>query len=272
MVHGSRTSGISVVTQRFVHCLTPIPLGLYSFTLPSSLQGGLEFLTHSTTLSTPFAQYRPPTLPPDLPSVQIMAVDILPSSIPLDASRHFSNALYPYLDSLIDSYVHGPEASTNQLYGQALERATIATGGKLSGKHEWLMEGVSAWRATQQALKQETISDTQVPWSNDIFVPGEHAQEASHGVLKRKRVLMLGSGMVAGPAVEKIAERSDVELLIGLFIRFICRSESLSDILQPAIRAWRWRNSAADTITFSTGKLTLATEPAFRSSSRMLMS
>ncbi|SJL06912.1 uncharacterized protein ARMOST_10254 [Armillaria ostoyae] len=151
-------------------------------------EGGLEFLTHATTLSAPFFKARPTSLPQHLPSVTMMAVDILPSSIPLDASRGFSRALVPYLESLIASY--SGDNSGDRI--EALNRATIVNKGELAPKHQWLQERVDAWRAST------TKSTT-----------------SSHGNLKAKRVLMFGSGMVAGPAVDKLAERSDVRLVIA---------------------------------------------------------
>ncbi|KAK0502500.1 Saccharopine dehydrogenase-domain-containing protein [Armillaria luteobubalina] len=151
-------------------------------------EGGLEFLTHATTLSAPFFKARPVSLPKHLPAVTMMAVDILPSSIPLDASRGFSRALVPYLESLITSY--SGDNSGDRI--EALNRATIVNNGELGPKHQWLQERVDAWRAS--TTKPTT---------------------SSHGSLKAKRVLMFGSGMVAGPAVDKLAERSDVRLVIA---------------------------------------------------------
>jgi alpha-aminoadipic semialdehyde synthase len=37
----------------------------------------------------------------------------------------------------------------------------------------------------------------------------------NQGPVKQKKVLMLGSGLVAGPAVRVIAARKDIDLLIG---------------------------------------------------------
>ncbi|KAJ7644034.1 Saccharopine dehydrogenase-domain-containing protein [Roridomyces roridus] len=158
--------------------------------------GGLEFLPQSSTLSAPFYKTRPSGLPSHLPSVQMMAVDILPASIPLDASEHFSTALMPYLESLIESYQKGQ----TRTLAPELERATIATGGKLTEKHEWLQNSVDKFRASESESTQ---------------VEDGHVHIGSMGVLRKKKVLMLGSGMVAGPAVEHIARREDVDLLIA---------------------------------------------------------
>ena len=152
------------------------------------IQGGLEFLTRPTTLSDPFYTVRPSNIPAHLPSVQMMAVDILPSSLPLDASKHFSDAILPYLRSLIREYRgEREEGGTGRGYMEALDKATVVRGGELVERHKWLGEPVRTWR--------------------------EGVVGAGAG--RKKKVLMLGSGMVAGPAVDQICKRGDVELLVG---------------------------------------------------------
>ncbi len=201
-------------------------------------QGGLEFLTHATTLSAPFFKARPASLPQHLPSVTMMAVVILPSSIPLNASRGFSQALVPYLESLIASY--SGDNSGDRI--EALNRATIVNKGELAPKHQWLQERVDAWRAS--TTKPTT---------------------SSHGNLKAKRVLMFGSGMVAGPAVDKLAERSDVRLVIGgLFIFSVLYHAFLNFRSQLATPAWRWRSFVAIITMYSTVKLIWANMPMSR--------
>jgi alpha-aminoadipic semialdehyde synthase len=115
----------------------------------------------------------------------MMAVDILPTALPIDASTHFSSVLLPYLESLIAGYQGSDQG---ELKG-ALARATVAEEGKLIEKHAWLGGKVEAWRRSNSGKAQTTM--------------------------KKRRVLMLGSGMVAGPAVAEICKRSDVELVVG---------------------------------------------------------
>jgi alpha-aminoadipic semialdehyde synthase len=64
-------------------------------------EGGLEFLERSSTLSDPFYKVK---VQEGLPEVQMMAVDILPASIPLDASVHFSDGVMRYLEGVLDRY------------------------------------------------------------------------------------------------------------------------------------------------------------------------
>ena len=43
----------------------------------------------------------------------------------------------------------------------------------------------------------------------------EKGKAGAAGVQPKKRVLMLGSGMVAPPAVQELCSRSDVQLVVG---------------------------------------------------------
>ncbi|KAJ6557367.1 Saccharopine dehydrogenase-domain-containing protein [Mycena vulgaris] len=167
--------------------------------------GGLEFLPRSSTLSSPFYKTRPSALPDYLPSIQMMAVDILPASIPLDASEHFSAALVPYLDTLIQHYRTGKWGAL----GSALDRATIATNGRLVEKHRWLQESVDKFRAEGPVVVAAAPTAHVEVTSDGGVVIG------SMGILRKKKVLLLGSGMVAGPTVDEIARREDVQLLIA---------------------------------------------------------
>jgi alpha-aminoadipic semialdehyde synthase len=63
----------------------------------------------------------------------MMAVDILPTSLPLDASTHFSSVLQPYLSALVREYKGmEPRDDDEARLRAALARATIAQGGKLA--------------------------------------------------------------------------------------------------------------------------------------------
>jgi alpha-aminoadipic semialdehyde synthase len=156
--------------------------------------GGLEFVSRATTLDSP--SY-------DVNGVTVVAVDILPASLPRDASIHFSEKLLRYVRSVVNGYkgIKGEDVEA----GDALKRATIANEGRLQPGREWLAEKVEAWR-TAQAEQTESKRPASV---NDDRMRLEGAGG------RKKRVLVLGSGMVAGPAVDELASRSDVELIVG---------------------------------------------------------
>lgn len=126
----------------------------------------------------------------------MMSVDILPTSLPREASAHFSNVLLPYLRTLVRQY-RGEADATDAERVTALDNATIAGGGALKEGHRWLEEPLSSWRAQAE-------SESSTSASAPVVAP-----------VKKKRVLMLGSGMVAGPAVDEIARHGDVELVVG---------------------------------------------------------
>ncbi|EGN97202.1 hypothetical protein SERLA73DRAFT_169625 [Serpula lacrymans var. lacrymans S7.3] len=165
------------------------------------VEGGLEFMPRASTLSDPFFSTRPDMLPAHLPSVQIMSVDILPASLPLDASEHFSSVLMPYLKTLIGWYRR--ENLEGEQYSEAVNRATVTQGGKLKGKHAWLHDPLQKWASTV-ALNGSPSTPTR-----------RSAVSEQQPQLRKKNVLMLGSGMVAGPAVDQICKRSDIELIVA---------------------------------------------------------
>ena len=140
-----------------------------------------------------------------------MAVDILPTALPIDASTHFSNVLVPYLESLVAGY----ECSDQGKLKGALDRATVAQEGNLIEKHAWLGEKVEAWRSSSS---RNTRTAT-----------------------RKQRILMLGSGMVAGPAVSEICKRDDIELTVGKFLTDVSWMKTLMGPLQLAILCPRWK-------------------------------
>lgn len=130
-----------------------------------------------------------------------MSVDILPSEIPLDSSRHFSDKLMPYLRSLVQSEAGRNLSRDDASHLEVLRRGTIIEGGQLRGPHAWLSSRLTGSSSTQ------TISNSN---SQDVA----SLNTAEHGK-RKQRVLILGSGMVAKPAVDHIASRKDIELIVG---------------------------------------------------------
>lgn len=212
---------------------TSLPVSVHLH-LHSDPQGGLEFLPHASTLSSPFFSTRPPSLPAHLPSVTMMSVDILPTALPLESSEHFSKVLLPYLKTLIRSYRDdkSPIDSEAKKRADALERATIASSGKLRSDHQWLEKPLNFWKDSVR----ETSAASQSPGSTTT-------KGAPAGRPRKKKVLVLGSGMVAGPAIDEICRWGDVELVVGKcrlgigdFTLLTCPYVSASNILSEAQR------------------------------------
>ncbi|GAA5864875.1 hypothetical protein JCM1840_004934 [Sporobolomyces johnsonii] len=145
--------------------------------------GGLEFVTHPTTLDDPIVQFdavtrclhRDPSHPT---STQLSSVEILPSALPLDATEQFSTSVLPYIRALLEG-TSSTASSASVL--AALERATVARGGKLEKKHEWL-----------HGLLGGGVAEPQ-----------------------RKKAVLLGAGLVAGPAVRTLASKENLDVVLA---------------------------------------------------------
>ena len=155
--------------------------------------GGLEFVSYATTIDAPSF---------DVNGVTVVAVDILPASLPRDASVHFSEKLLRYVRSVVNDYkgIKGEDVEASD----SVKRATIASEGRLQQGREWLAAKVEAWR-TSQGSRSESKQTASTSSENRRVVE------------RKKRVLVLGSGLVAGPAVDELAARPDVELIVGKF-------------------------------------------------------
>lgn len=142
-----------------------------------------------------------------------MAVDIIPSELPLDASAHFSKALMPYLTSLIrQKQGHEPIDAAEGARLVALDRATIARGGKLDKRHEWLRTPLGAASSVSNKNKNKNKDLDLDLEALDV----EEPDTPNKVTLKStKTVLLFGSGMVAKPAVAEFLKRKDVQLVVG---------------------------------------------------------
>ena len=128
--------------------------------------------------------------------------DLLPKSPWListakDASEHFSKCLMPYIEHLCSS------ASEDSAAQKTLDRATIVKAGSLTQPHEWLQSRIEELRVEKSAV-------------------------LAAGSGSKRKVLLLGSGLVAGPAVEVFSARSDVHLVIGKSALRHCRSKLIA--------------------------------------------
>ena len=191
------------------------------------------------------------------PPLRMMAVDILPTAIPIDASKHFSDRLLPYLTTLIEEFsFKGSSAFSaenefekedgggekGETLSAALRRATVARGGELMEGHKWLRElvepHVGLTLGSEAAMDEEKneaktrdndkakrkfppqLADKD---SNSMAYPPQVSQMAGrlnhrdgHGQSPgKKRVLLLGSGMVAQPVVDYLVCKAGVEVRIG---------------------------------------------------------
>lgn len=135
-----------------------------------------------------------------------MSVDILPTALPLEASQDFCKGILPYVKTICEDYAPNGKtgSSANDGLRQAIKRATIASSGVLAETHHWLQDLVNESRRANPSASNFQSQPTASPSSTSFPLR-----------IDRKNILLLGSGMVAGPAVEEISRRSDVNLMIG---------------------------------------------------------
>ena len=208
----------------------------------------------------------------------MMAVDILPASVPLDASRHFSKALEPYLAALIEEESNSQNhANTTKetSHQAALTRATIASAGVLAPKHSWLQYAVDQVdkappaQAATSASEPSSVTDSDVNTSDAVSPSGASSKPLQPTRRIKKKILMLGSGMVAQPVVDMIALNEGVELVIGkfyLFCRYLVFFSNTAFVDQQVIPFWNFKTSQDHISMLNTWSL------MFRNLSRMWIS
>lgn len=137
----------------------------------------------------------------------------------IDASRHFSAKILPYVQYLVarskasirdSNMVSTPDLSA------IIDRATIVKDGNLTAPHRWLEQRLSNVSMGDQDSRSPLSLQSGLPRRE----PSELQQTPYRPTASRRikhKVLLLGSGLVAGPAVEVFSDRRDVSLSIGQY-------------------------------------------------------
>lgn len=152
-------------------------------------EGSIEFLHKFTSIEKPYYVWNPATSEcqddMDAPGILFHAVDHLPSECPRDASQHFGSALMPFLPQIAASDGSKPFDQQDDLSPE-IRGCIIASNGKLTPTFEYIHE----LRAKNEEL----------------------------ALLSKKKILVLGSGYVAGPLVEYLLRNSNYVLTIASMI------------------------------------------------------
>ncbi|GJJ70109.1 alpha-aminoadipic semialdehyde synthase [Entomortierella parvispora] len=164
------------------------------------INGSFEFMSHATRIEDPFfyvdAVSGSEHKNTEAPGVQIMSVDILPSELPMESSQHFSDSLYPFIKELIRDNKDHP----------VLAGATIAENGALKPAHQDLSKTLEATNAKANLAKLKATLAT---------ATGSSPNTSFGTNTKPKKVLLCGSGFVAGPLVDYLLRDPNVSLTIA---------------------------------------------------------
>ncbi|CAI2161774.1 19390_t:CDS:10 [Funneliformis geosporum] len=157
------------------------------------IKGALEFLSHSTTIDDPFYyvdlvnnKEHKKLRSDEGKGTQIMAVDILPTEIPFESSKHFSKSLYPLMNDLINGKLD---------QNPVLAGATIAKDGELTESHQKLYD----------LLPKNNYTNS--------------SQTSDSRKARRKKILLLGSGFVSKPFVDYLGKNKNLSLTIASDIK-----------------------------------------------------
>lgn len=153
--------------------------------------GSLEFTVRDTPISEPVFWWDPShrcevppgeAVPPR--AVPVMAVSHLPAEFPREASRFFGDALLPMVPEIA-------QAKNYQELSAEVHRAVVCDGGALTPTFSYIAD----IRAAREA---------------------EEARVAAHvgAAGGRKRVVVFGAGMCAGPCVEHLLKDPDYDVVL----------------------------------------------------------
>lgn len=153
--------------------------------------GSIEFMNECTTIDTPFALYdadrNKDTKSFKGPGVLVCSIDNMPTQLPTEATDYFGDLLYPYAIDLFDSDARKPLEEHQFL--PEVEGAIIASNGKLTPNFEYINE----LREQNQRSRHKSL------------------EGSSEG---KKRILVLGAGMVSAPLVEYLSRDNDISMKV----------------------------------------------------------
>lgn len=160
--------------------------------ITADLGGSLEFMNECTTIEYPFALYDPlrgkNAIGVEGDGLLYCSIDNIPAQLPREATDYFGNLLVPWAPEMVAGNAIRPfEGET--CYSDVVKGAIICSNGKLTPDYEYI---------TDLRNKNEEA---------------KLASEASKGQVEiNHRVLVLGSGLVAGPLVEYLTRDKSVRL------------------------------------------------------------
>ena len=151
--------------------------------------GSIQFMDECTSIDAPFQLYdadqHHSTGSFAGPGVLVCSIDNMPTQIPREATDFFGSLLFPYVGDLLKSDATKP--FTELKTSPVVHRAVIASNGELTPDYKYIADLRNAKR--QQA--------------------------AGTSEKKGRKVLILGAGFVAAPAVEYLARDPTIRITVA---------------------------------------------------------
>ncbi|XP_071082800.1 alpha-aminoadipic semialdehyde synthase, mitochondrial-like [Haliotis cracherodii] len=157
--------------------------------------GSIEFMKECTTIDSPFCLYdaeqnmETESFAGD--GVLICSIDNMPAQIPREATDFFGSLLLPYVKDMLKS--EAKHSFEEYDCSPVVRNAVIASNGSLAPNYEYI-----------DVLRQK---------AKDKRRASHKAQRTSSGI--EKRVLLLGAGYVAGPAVDYLLRDSSTHVTVA---------------------------------------------------------
>ncbi|CAO1402727.1 unnamed protein product [Diamesa hyperborea] len=152
--------------------------------------GSIEFMNECTTIDTPFCLYdadsNKDTKSFKGTGVLVCSIDNMPTQLPTESTDYFGDLLYPYALDILSSDAR--KSMDEHKFLPEVEGAIIASNGKLTPNFEYINE-----------LREQNNRS-------------KHKSEGS--AVGKKRILILGAGMVSAPLVEYLSRDKDISMKV----------------------------------------------------------
>lgn len=155
--------------------------------LSCDVDGSMEFMRTTSSIDHPFfiwdvdkREVNWDTV--NAQGIMVLAVDNLPTEIPVDATNYFGESLLPWIEPLVRNDASKP--LEQQSLPLPLRNAVITTHGKLAPNHQYIAK-----------LREERAKNVTV--------------------IKSKKILVLGSGLVSPPCIEYLCRFRDNSVTVA---------------------------------------------------------
>ncbi|CAB3223756.1 unnamed protein product [Arctia plantaginis] len=156
--------------------------------------GSIEFMNECTTIDTPFCLYdadrNKDTKSFKGPGVLVCSIDNMPTQLPRESTDFFGDLLLPYAEDIIKSDATKPLEDHD--FSPVVQGAIITSNGKLTPAFEYI---------------------------NELRMANTRSRHKVEGNAQQTPIVILGSGLVAGPVVEYLARDKNIAVTIASAVK-----------------------------------------------------